>query len=222
MQRSPMIVLPEMPVQAAMTVCAPMRTLWPIWIRLSSLTPSSITVSSIAPRSMVVLAPISTSSPMRTAPTCGTLTQVPPVGRKAEAVAADHAARLQHAARADRNAAAERDARRKAHVGAELDAVLEHAVRPDAGACTDADALRRWCSKGPTWALGSMRALAATSALGCTPGSRRRRRMQQRPRCARRSRTDCRRSARRPGHSAAASRLEHHGRGPRGARAARR
>ena len=47
-------------------VCAPMRTLWPIWIRLSSLTPSSITVSSSAPRSMQVLAPISTSSPMRT------------------------------------------------------------------------------------------------------------------------------------------------------------
>ena len=46
-------------------VCAPMRTLWPIWTRLSSLTPSSITVSSSAPRSMQVLAPISTSSPMR-------------------------------------------------------------------------------------------------------------------------------------------------------------
>ena len=40
--------------------------LWPIWIWLSSLTPSSITVSSSAPRSMEVLAPISTSSPMRT------------------------------------------------------------------------------------------------------------------------------------------------------------
>ena len=47
-------------------VCAPMCTLWPICTRLSSLTPSSITVSSSAPRSMQVLAPISTSSPMRT------------------------------------------------------------------------------------------------------------------------------------------------------------
>ena len=58
--------LPAMPTQPAIAVCAPMRTLWPIWIRLSSLTPSSITVSSSAPRSMQVLAPISTSSPMRT------------------------------------------------------------------------------------------------------------------------------------------------------------
>ena len=40
------------------------RQLWPIWIWLSSLTSSSITVSSIAPRSIVVLAPISTSAPI--------------------------------------------------------------------------------------------------------------------------------------------------------------
>jgi hypothetical protein len=61
-----MRALPATPTQPAMAVCAPMCTLWPIWIRLSSLTPSSITVSSSAPRSMQVLAPISTSSPMRT------------------------------------------------------------------------------------------------------------------------------------------------------------
>ena len=65
-QCAPMRALPAMPTQPAIAVCAPMRTLWPIWIRLSSLTPSSITVSSSAPRSMQVLAPISTSSPMRT------------------------------------------------------------------------------------------------------------------------------------------------------------
>ncbi len=40
MQRAPIVVLPEMPLQPAIAVCAPMRTLWPIWIWLSSLTPS--------------------------------------------------------------------------------------------------------------------------------------------------------------------------------------
>ena len=71
------VALPATPTQPAIAVCAPMRTLWPIWIRLSSLTPSSITVSSSAPRSMQVLAPISTSSPMRTAPSCSIFSQRP-------------------------------------------------------------------------------------------------------------------------------------------------
>ena len=72
-----MVTLPEIPLQPAITVCSPTTQLWPIWIWLSSLQPSSITVSSSAPRSMVVLAPTSTSSPMRTAPTCGIFTQRP-------------------------------------------------------------------------------------------------------------------------------------------------
>ena len=54
-----------------------MRQLCAIMMRLSSFTPSSITVSSSAPRSMVVFAPISTSSPTITLPICGTLTQAP-------------------------------------------------------------------------------------------------------------------------------------------------
>src|SRR5258706_279100 len=60
----PITVLPAMPAQAAIAECAPMRTLWPTCTRLSIFTPSSITVSSSAPRSTVLLAPISTSSPM--------------------------------------------------------------------------------------------------------------------------------------------------------------
>ena len=60
-----------------MTVCAPMTQLCATWMRLSSFTPSSMTVSSSAPRSIVVLAPISTSSPMRTPPTCGIFTHAP-------------------------------------------------------------------------------------------------------------------------------------------------
>src|SRR6267378_3314230 len=76
-QCAPMRVLPATAAHPAIAVCAPMRTLWPIWIWLSSLTPSSITVSSSAPRSIVVLAPISTSSPMTARPVCGILTQRP-------------------------------------------------------------------------------------------------------------------------------------------------
>ena len=77
-QLRPMRALPAMPTQPAIAVCAPMRQLWPIWIWLSSLTSSSITVSSMAPRSIVVLAPISTSAPITTRPICGILSQRPP------------------------------------------------------------------------------------------------------------------------------------------------
>ena len=73
-QLAPMVALPATPTQPAIAVLRPTRTLWPIWIRLSSFTPSSSTVSSSAPRSMQVLAPISTSLPMRTAPSCSILT----------------------------------------------------------------------------------------------------------------------------------------------------
>ena len=50
-----------------------MRQLCPICTRLSIFVPGPITVSSTLPRSMVVLAPISTSSPMRQRPTWGIL-----------------------------------------------------------------------------------------------------------------------------------------------------
>ncbi len=77
LQLLPIRVLPAMPTQPAIAVCAPIRQLCPIWIWLSSLTSSSITVSSIAPRSIVVLAPISTSAPITTRPICGILSQRP-------------------------------------------------------------------------------------------------------------------------------------------------
>ena len=53
---------------------------------------------------MVVLAPISTSSPIRTLPICGTLIQVPFSARESESVAADHRAGLHDAARAEHHA----------------------------------------------------------------------------------------------------------------------
>src|SRR5207245_129981 len=51
----------------------PSTTLCPICTRLSIIEPAPITVSCPDPRSIVVLAPISTSSPITTRPSCGTL-----------------------------------------------------------------------------------------------------------------------------------------------------
>jgi len=66
-------VLPAIPACPAIRQRAPMRQLCPICTRLSIFVPGPITVSSTLPRSMVVLAPISTSSPMRQRPTWGIL-----------------------------------------------------------------------------------------------------------------------------------------------------
>ena len=66
--------LPAMPACAAIMVPRPMRTLCAICTRLSMQQPWPITVSGPAPRSMVVLAPISTSSSMSTRPSWGTRT----------------------------------------------------------------------------------------------------------------------------------------------------
>jgi hypothetical protein len=137
-QWRPIFALPAMPTQPAMALCAPMCTLWPIWIRLSSLTPSSSTVSSSAPRSMQVLAPISTSSPMRTAPSCSILTQRALAGREAEAVGADDRATVQDAARTHHAGIAQR------HAGRQPGAIAHHCARADvamrADDCTGADA----------------------------------------------------------------------------------
>ena len=50
-----------------------MRTLCAICTRLSIFVPAPITVSSMLPRSIVVFAPISTSSSTMQRPTCGIL-----------------------------------------------------------------------------------------------------------------------------------------------------
>ena len=129
--------------------------LWPIWIWLSSLTPSSITVSSSAPRSMVVLAPISTSSPMRTRADLRDLDPAPAVVGDAEAVGADHRAGV-HDARARRGCSR----------------VDHHAA--DRGSCR-----RRSCTPSPTTQPGAdrdalrraVRALARSPREGCTPGA---------------------------------------------------
>mgnify|MGYP003694269211 CR=1 FL=1 len=102
LQFLPMRVLPAMPTQPAIAVCAPIRQLCPTWIWLSSLTSFSITVSSIAPRSIVVLAPTSTSRADHDAPDLRDLEPAPVLLRHAEAVRADDGARMQDAARTRR------------------------------------------------------------------------------------------------------------------------
>ena len=57
----PSRVLPAMPAWPQRIQCRPTRTLCPTWTRLSILVPAPIRVSSRVARSMVVLAPISTS-----------------------------------------------------------------------------------------------------------------------------------------------------------------
>ena len=98
----PSLVLPEMPLWAAITVFSPMTTLWATWIRLSSLTPFLIRVSPSVARSMVVQAPISTSSSRTTIPICGIFSiRAVRLRGEAESVAADHGPGLDDAAVAD-------------------------------------------------------------------------------------------------------------------------
>src|SRR3989304_2252342 len=60
-----------MPTWARITQRVPMRTLWATCTRLSILVPGPTTVSPTLPRSIVVLAPTSTSSPSTQRPTWG-------------------------------------------------------------------------------------------------------------------------------------------------------
>jgi len=70
-------VLPATPTPAMSRQRSPIRTLCPTCTRLSILVPSPTTVRLNRARSKVLLAPISTSSPMMTVPTCGSFSQRP-------------------------------------------------------------------------------------------------------------------------------------------------
>ena len=182
-----MRALPAMPTQPAIAVCAPIRQLWPIWIWLSSLTSSSITVSSIAPRSIVVLAPISTSAPIDHAADLRDLEPAAALLRHAEAVGADDRAAVDDRARADRRVRAYRTTRGCSTTSSPT---LQSSPIDAAGAdptsrspmlarCADHRRTRRssrWRRRG---------ALVATTAVGWMPGGDRLRRMQDAPRrCA--------------------------------------
>src|SRR3984885_9253871 len=70
-------MLPESPVCAAITTFCPILQLWPMCTRLSIFVPRPMRVSSSAPRSIVVLAPISTSSSITNLPTWGNFSYRP-------------------------------------------------------------------------------------------------------------------------------------------------
>ena len=101
---SSMTALPEMPVRAAMTQFSPIWTLWPTWTRLSILVPRPMRVAPRAPRSMVVLAPISTSSAISNAPDLGELMVAAGLERISKPVAAHHATAVQDHAGTDASA----------------------------------------------------------------------------------------------------------------------
>ena len=75
--KSSSTVEPEIPTCATMTQHRPSKTLWPICTRLSRREPAPITVSRDDPRSIVVLAPTSTSSSRMTRPSWGTVRNPP-------------------------------------------------------------------------------------------------------------------------------------------------
>src|SRR5438309_1808818 len=74
----PISVDPEIPTWATISESGPIRTLWPICTRLSTLVPRPTTVSPRVARSTQVQAPSSTSSSMRAMPACGTLRWIGP------------------------------------------------------------------------------------------------------------------------------------------------
>ena len=102
---SSIIVLPAMPTCAASSTRRPIATPCAICTRLSIFVPARIRVSPTAGRSIVVFAPISTSSSMTTSAMLRNL-QVRAVrlADEAEAVAADDGAVLQDDAMADAHA----------------------------------------------------------------------------------------------------------------------
>ena len=121
-----------------MAVWAPTCTLWPIWMRLSSFTPFSMTVSPRAPRSIVVFAPISTSSPIPHPAELGDLHPDPVVVGDAEAVGADDDSGMNDGPCADVHALADHDpgrnapARTNRRIPAEVRARSKRGAGPDA------------------------------------------------------------------------------------------
>ena len=138
---SPIVVLPAMPTCAASSVFSPTLTPWAICTRLSILAPALIRVSPTAGRSMVVLAPISTSSSMTTGPTCGIFSWVPSARCAKPKPSAPMTAPSWTTTRAPRRQRlANRHARVDHAVGPEHGVVADHHVRVQHGAGADAGA----------------------------------------------------------------------------------
>ena len=158
MTKSSTTVDPEIPACATTTQQRPNRTLCPICTRLSRREPAPMTVSCVEPRSIVLLAPISTSSSSTTRPTCGTVRKSGRRGGEAEPVLADARAGVQGHARADQGMAHARMGA-DAAIGTEHHAVADHGRRADAAARAD---LR----PAPMTASGPISADGSTTRFG--------------------------------------------------------
>ena len=156
-----MVTLPEIPTCPARMQCRPIVTLWPIWTRLSILLPSPITVSRMLPRSIVVLAPISTSSWMMTRPTCGIFCVALRAGNIAVAVLADPHAGMDDDAVADQ---------RMGDRGAGADACSRGRSAPPARSMAPAAMTvpAPISARGPITAPGSIVTPFSSRAEGCT------------------------------------------------------
>ena len=124
---------PTTPTCETRITSSPTSQLWPIWTRLSILVPRRSIVSPSVARSIVVLAPISTSSSMRSPPTCGILRCAAPVEGVAEAVGAEHRSRVD-----DDPVADERRPRATTTRGWSTHVVTEHRAAPDEAQRPDA------------------------------------------------------------------------------------
>src|SRR5690606_5609301 len=170
-QWRPITALPATAEQPAIAVCAPMRTLWPIWIWLSRRTSSSSTVSPSAPRSMVVLAPISQSSPTTTPPSCGTLIQRPPsIARPKPAPPSTAPGRIR-----TRLPSRTRVSRVTRACSSQPSPISQSSPMTQPGPTTQpaaTDDRAPMLASGPTCAPGSTLADGSTTALGWMPGCR--------------------------------------------------
>ena len=163
--KSSRTVDPEMPTCATMTQHRPRRTLCPICTRLSRREPAPITVSRIDPRSIVVLAPTSTSSSKITRPSWGAvrnpaLVEAKPNPSCPMRAPADTYTRAQRVAQAgmcanpaigpDYHTASDYRARADPAAGADLCSGLNHRQRSDFRRGIDARTLGDNCRRVDT------------------------------------------------------------------------
>ena len=200
------------PSSAAIAVCAPMRTLWPIWIWLSSFTPSSSTVSSMAPRSIVVFAPI--SHVRRRSTTRADLRHLDPLAAPRARIRSRRAPITAPGCttqRAPTCTPRHRVTRATSRMSSPI--VTSSSMTqcgPTMARAPDDGAPRRSRTSGPTWAVGSIR--AAVGDDGGRMNARRRDVAADAGASAIRAKVACGiggRRAPRPDSAAAAARVEH-------------
>src|SRR5207249_2494365 len=161
---------PETPTWATRIECSPTSTLCPIWTRLSILVPRRTMVSPKVARSIVVLAPISTSSSMTTPPVCGILRWRAPSKANPKPSAPMTAPGCTSTRRPSRAPASSVTCGPSTQPSPTSTSGPTYVSAPTRAP----DPMRAPASitaSGPTAAVASTRASAATTALASTPGS---------------------------------------------------